>query len=155
MKPECTQARRHAAFLLVFLLLAAGCAKRTTGSQPLPADYRLSQSLAVLVEANKAATATAIQLNQAMVIDDATTAALLSYTGSVAQAVKSALALMDSDMTADQKTAQIQALFARITQATPVKQFLQAHQNEPAANALVAALQTVQLLIENIVKGVY
>lgn len=145
--------RRPIAFLLVAMLAAAGCAKQPTTGQPLPAGYRITQSLAILVEANKAATETAIQLNKTAVIGDATTAQVLSYTAAVAQASKASLAVLDGSATAAQKTAQIQAAFGQVTASASIQDYLSAHKNDAAAIALVTAIQAVETLVESLVKG--
>ncbi len=144
---------KRAALALAVMLASAGCARHSTAGQPLPSDYRITQSLAILVEANKAATETAIQLNKTAVMDDATTALILSYTASVAQASKASLVILDGNATAAQKSAQIQATFAQITASAGIQRYLDAHQNDPGAKAVVTALQTVELLIEGLVKG--
>ncbi len=144
---------KKAAALTAVMLAAAGCARHSTAGQPLPADYRITQSVAVLVEANKAATETAIQLNKTAVINDSTTAQILSYTASVAQASKTALMILDGTATAEQKTAQIQAAFAQVTASAGIQVYLTAHQNDPSAKAAVAAIQAVELLVESLVKG--
>jgi hypothetical protein len=144
---------RPIAFLLAVLLAGVGCVKRTTAGQPLPAEFQMTQSLAILIEANKAATETAIQLNKALVIDDGTAAQILGYTVTVAQASKAALAIMDGSATTAEKTAQIQAAFAKVTATAAVQQYLSAHQNDPSARAVVAALSAVQMLVEGLVKG--
>jgi type IV pilus biogenesis protein CpaD/CtpE len=145
--------RQKAALLLVALLAGAGCAKHATTGQPLPADYRITQSVAILVEANRAATETAIALNKTAVIDDATTAQILGYTSTVARASKIALVILDGTATTAQKTAQIQAVFAQVTASAGIRNYLSAHQNDAAVKAAVAALQAVELLVESLVKG--
>jgi hypothetical protein len=145
---------RPIAFLLAATLAGVGCARLKTAGQPLPAEFQITQSLAILIEANKAATETAIQLNKALVIDDSTAAQILGYTVTVAQASKTALVIMNSNATTAQKTAQVQAAFARVTATAAVQQYVSAHQNDSAARAVVAALDAVQMLVESLVKGV-
>ncbi|MGD0201456.1 MAG: hypothetical protein ABSD27_11960 [Bryobacteraceae bacterium] len=133
--------------IVAVLASQTACVKTPSTGPPAPAEYRVAQAVAVLVEANKTATEVAISLNRSSVLDRGTTAEILNYTEAVARSAKAVLALLDDGRPLDDKRADIRAALATLSNAGLL-------QKGGLPPAVVTALTTVQLLVEEALKEV-
>lgn len=139
-------------------IFTTGCAKRQSISLPTaPAarsEYRITQSLAILVESNKGATQALIQLNQNGMVDDLTTMAILGHNALIARASKDALLILDGSRTWPQKNAAIASLFVTLTSNPDVKDFIDKNIFSDAGKGVASSLQAVQLIVASVMAEV-
>ncbi|MGD0013009.1 MAG: hypothetical protein ABSD56_01085 [Bryobacteraceae bacterium] len=136
-----------AALAVPILVSQTACVKTPSTGPPVTAEYRVAQAVAVLVEANRTATEAAISLNRASVLDRGTTAEILNYTGAVARSAKAVLAVLDDGRPLEEKRAEIRAALATLSNAGLL-------QKGGLPPAVVTALTTVQLLVEETLRAV-
>lgn len=140
------------------LMVTTGCRKQTpvttTGApvaQQATPEYRLTQSLAILVESNKAVTQVVIQLNAAKTLSNVDTEMILNYNSMVAQSAKAALVAMDNNRPFSEKVATVKAAFAAVQKQDIVKAFIDANRANPKYQALVQTVSAMEVVLTNLV----
>lgn len=130
-------------------LALCGCGGRHADTgQPVPPEYRLTKGIAVVLEVNRAAAQTAINLNRTTLIDAAATSEILAYCERVAGAGKSALVVIDGTAPLAERRQQVRAIFNAALSSPALQKWVQAHREDPQAVAIVAALAALQTSIE-------
>lgn len=140
------------------LMVTTGCRKQTPVTTPgapvaqqATPEYRLTQSLAILVESNKAVTQVVIQLNAAKTLSNVDTEMILNYNSMVAQSAKAALVAMDNNRPFSEKVATVKAAFAAVQKQDIVKAFIDANRANPKYQALVQTVSAMELVLTNLV----
>jgi len=143
--------------MLVVPVVETGCSARRSpvvGSPTAVRDLHITQSIAILVEANNAAAKTVIQLNKVGTLDQATTAEILSYIDLVAKTSKNSLVILNSDQSIAAKSSAVLSSFMQVTSHEGIKAFMDKSLTDPKFRVLVASIQTIQLIAGNVVDDV-
>ena len=135
-------------------LFAVGCAKTNSAGVPVSAEFRLNQAIAVTMEANKAAVEVIIAMNKNGLIDRTSTAEVLSYNYAVAQNGKTAITVMQSSATLEQKRAEVSKAFASVLDMAVLSKYLQAHKDDPRTQAVVAVVSSLQTALGILIQEV-
>lgn len=143
------QNKVRASAVLALYLISLGCATRPVNMNPTQsAEYTVAQSLAVLAESNKAATASAIKLNEIGVLPTPTTRAILKYTGKIATVDQAAIDVLKSGATWPDRSAAILKLIGDLKVLPPeLSELLASPATDEGIKGLISIVQSIQMLI--------
>lgn len=126
---------------LALALLTGGLGLTGCGNRPAPGtpaapaaqtyEYRVTQGMLVLAQANTAAAKMAVSLNTRGTLSDDQTRAVLDYTDKIAMASKAVAQIKDGATSAQQKAAAIQSLLTTLKVPPNIA-------NSPLSEALAA-----------------
>ena len=123
------------------------CVVRNTPINP-PSEFRITQTLATLIEANKGATQFAILLNRQGILSTDLTAAILDYNEAVARASKQSLEIASSpEMGIQDRVKAIRSILGVVAPQESVSKWLGENASDAQIAALIGSITAVRNLI--------
>lgn len=144
--------------LSIVLAVSVSCGARIpviqTPATPISQAQQLQlstvKSLATLAELNKAATATAINLNRSKILTDEQTRQILSYNAIVSSAVRTAFSVMDNTKDDRQKSAAVLALLKQLQLPSNVQSILDTPGSDMAMASLISITKSMITIVEGL-----
>lgn len=140
--------------LAVFVSCGARIPVIQTPATPISQAQQLQlstvKSLATLAELNKAATATAINLNRNKILTDDQTRQMLSYNSIVATAIRTAFSVMDNTKDDRQKSVAVLALLKQLQLPANVQSILDTPGSDMAMASLISITKSMITIVEGL-----
>lgn len=145
--------------LSIVLIATTSCGARIPGVAKTPAapmtqsqqlQLSTAKSLATIAELNKAATATAINLNRQKILTDEQTRQILNYNSIVANAVRTAFTIMDQTKDDHQKSVAVLALLKQLQLPSNVESIIDAPGADMAVASLVSIIRSMLVIVNGL-----
>ncbi len=137
-----------AGLLLCLCLMGSACIKNANLTAPQAAIYQTNRTVAVLAETNKGVAASVIKLSELKLLQPDLTNEVLNYNRSVALAVKSSVAILQSGKSWSEIAPEVLKLLQNLPLPQKTAEFLKAPTTDQGVLALISAISSTQLLVQ-------